>query len=112
MIHTITENRLNKIIIKYLDDKFENVEQLKGVYRDIIFKLPNEKYGILGWDKTGTLHILVELINDISNLFGLDNPDSMEVIGKYVENTYDLKVIHTHQEVILTHFVKLRIPMI
>ena len=95
MTHTITENRLNKIIIKYLNDKFEGIEKSEGSICDVIFKLPNGKYGILGWDKTGTLHILVELINEISSLFGMDVTDSMEVISKYVENTYDLKVIHT-----------------
>ena len=95
MTHTITENRLNKIIIKYLNNKFENVEQLRGVYYDIVFKLPNEKYGTLGWDNPSKLSIHESLINEISNLFGMDELDSMEVISKYIENTYDLKVIHT-----------------
>ena len=95
MKYIITENRLNKVIFKYLDDKLEGVEQFKGSDYDIVFKLPNEEYAMLGWEKSGTLYILYRLVDDISNLFGLDDTDAETVIGKYVENTYNLKVSHT-----------------
>ena len=95
MKYIITENRLNKVIFKYLDDRFEGVEQFIGSNYDIVFKLPNEEYGILGWEKSGTLYILNQLVDDISNLFGLDDTDSETVISKYVEDTYNLKVSHT-----------------
>ena len=34
----ITENRLEELTFKYLDKKFENLEQSKGKYYDIVFK--------------------------------------------------------------------------
>jgi hypothetical protein len=95
MKYVITENRLNKIIFKYLDMDLSGIEQKKGKYYDVIFKLPNEKYGILGWDKPGFLGIYYKIINDISNLFGTNESDSEEVIGMWVKDRYNLEVINT-----------------
>ena len=97
MKYIITKNRLNNLIFKYLDDKFEELEQIRGGYFDIFFKFPNEKYGMLGWKKSGNLYIHKSLINEISNLFGMNRHNTKEIIGKYVENTYNLKISYTWQ---------------
>ena len=89
------ENRLNNIIFKFLDVKYVALEQKKGEYVDIIFYFPGEKYGVLGWEKSGDLYVIYELKDEISNYFGLESDDSLRVIGKWVEGRHNLKVINT-----------------
>ena len=89
------ENRLNNIIFKFLDVKYGALEQKKGKRVDIIFYFPGEEYGKLGWEKSGDLYVFYELRDEISNYFGLEKVDSLKVIGKWVEDRYNLKVINT-----------------
>jgi hypothetical protein len=95
MKYLITENRLNDIIFKYLDEKLDGIEQRKGKYVDIVFAFPNEEYGILGWDKSGELFVFYKLRNEISNYFGMEKNDSLRAIGKWFEDRYNLEVINT-----------------
>ena len=95
MKYIITENRLNSIIFKYLDVKYGALEQKKGKYVDIVFHFPGEEYGKLGLEKPETLYVYDVLMNEISNFFGLEKVDSLRVIGKWVEDRYNLKVINT-----------------
>jgi hypothetical protein len=95
MKYIITENRLNNIIFKYLDVKYGALEQKKGKYVDIVFHFLGEEYGKLGWEKPETLYVYDVLMNEISNFFGLESVDSLRVIGKWVEDRYNLKVINT-----------------
>ena len=95
MKYIITENRLNNIIFKYLDIKYGALEQKRGRYVDIVFHFPGVEYGKLGWEKPETLYVYDVLMNEISNYFGLESVDSLRVIGKWVEDRYNLKVINT-----------------
>ena len=101
MKYIITENRLNNIILKYLDTKLDGIEQKKGKYLDFIFAFPNEEYGILAWKKTlnfkksGDLIINEELVIEISYFFETNNVDTLKVISKWVEDRYNLKVMNT-----------------
>ena len=95
MKYIITENKLNNIIFKYLDVKYGALEQKKGKYVDIVFHFPDEEYGVLGWEKSGDLYVYYKLRDEISNFFGLESVDSLSVIGKWVEDRYNLKVINT-----------------
>jgi len=96
MKYIITENRLNNIIFKYLDIKYGALEQKKGEYSDIVFVFPDDECGLLGWRKSGYLTIFVYLRNEISNYFGLEKVDSLKVIGKWVEDRYNLEVTQTN----------------
>ena len=95
MKYIITENRLNDVIFKFLDVKYGALEQKKGRYTDIVFTFPGEGYGVLGLEKSGDLYVYYELSEEISNYFGLESDDSLRVIGKWVEDRYNLKVINT-----------------
>jgi hypothetical protein len=95
MKYIITENRLDTVIFKFLDTEYGALEQKKGEYTDIVFHFPNEEYGVLGWEKSGVLYVYYEIRDEISNYFGLGNVDSLNVIGKWVEDRYNLKVIDT-----------------
>ena len=95
MKYIINENRLNDIIFKYLDMKLNGIEKRNGTYTDIVFKFPNEEYGLLGWKESGDLYVFHELKDEIQNMFGLERPDALDVIGRYVEDRYNLEVIDT-----------------
>jgi hypothetical protein len=98
MKYIITESKLNNIIFKYLDMKYGALEQKKGRYSDIVFTFHGEEYGVLGWEKSGDLYVCYELRYEISNLFGLENVNSLRVIGKWVEDKYNLKVTNTYSQ--------------
>jgi hypothetical protein len=95
MKYIITENKLNNIILKYLDTKLDGFETRKGEYVDIVFVFPDEEYGMLGWKKSGDLYVFYKLRDEISDYFGLEKDDSLRVIGKWVEDRHNLKVINT-----------------
>jgi hypothetical protein len=95
MKYIITESRLDKVIFKFLDMKLDGIEKRKGEFTDTVFGFPNEKYGVLGWEESGILEINYELIDEIENLFGHELPDALDVIGRYVEDRYNLKVKDT-----------------
>ena len=92
---TISENRIEQLIFKYLDKKFVNLEKVKGKYYDIVFKYPGEKYGILGLEKSGKLWIFHNLIDDIFSFIPIEKPEIQKIIGRYVEDRYNLKVRNT-----------------
>ena len=91
----IPENRLEQIIFKYLDVKFKDLEQSKGKYYDIVFKYPGEDYGTLEWEKSGSLWIYYKLINNISSFIPIEKYEIQKIIGRYVEDRYNLKVTNT-----------------
>jgi hypothetical protein len=101
MKYIITESRLENIVFKYLDMKYGALEQKMGKYTDIVFTFPGEEYGLLGWEKSGNLYVYNEINDEISNYFGLRKVDSLKVIGKWVEDRHNLKVINTHHYVFL-----------
>jgi len=93
----IPENRLEQIIFKYLDVKFKDLEQSKGEYSDIniVFKYLGGERGILGWEKSGMLWIYHKLINNIFSFIPIEKTEIQSIIGKYVEDRYNLKVRNT-----------------
>jgi hypothetical protein len=105
MKYIIPENRLQNIIFKYLDDKLNGFEWKKGKYSDIALSLPGEEYGLMGWEKPGKLYVNWEFIDEIKLMFSMREFESLDVIGKYVESRYNLKVNHTHG--VHLHFISL-----
>ena len=92
MKYIITENRLDKVIFRYLDNKFEGVEAKKGKYYDIVLSFPGEEYGLVGWKKPNQLFSYHEIVDFIKSMFLMDKSDALDVIGRYVESKYNLKV--------------------
>ena len=95
MEYLITQNKLSNLIFDYLDMKLNGVEKRKGVSTDIIFIFPNETCGMLGWNKSKFLYVHQELTDEIKNMFGLESRDALDVIGRYVEDRYNLEVKDT-----------------
>jgi septum formation topological specificity factor MinE len=93
MKYIITESRLEKVIFKYLDIKLEGIELKEGRYDDsLIFVFPGKDSGLMGWDKPNKLYTYYKVIDDIENMFSMEEDDVLDVIGRYVESRYNLKV--------------------
>jgi hypothetical protein len=93
MKYIITESRLESLIFKYLDDKFEGIELKKGISDGLIFAFPRKKYGLMRWENTGELYTNYDISEEIGHMFSMDISDVLKVIGRYVESRYNLKVV-------------------
>ena len=97
MKYIITESRLENIIFKYLDSKLDGIELMKGKFSDIVFAFPDEKVGLFAvrkYDKKGDnyLHIYLPFFDEIQTMFSMKEGDVPEIIGKYLESRYNMKL--------------------
>ena len=94
MKYLITESQFDKVVFKYLDNQdFIRID--KG---DKIFFVNSEgdEYAQIRFDKKyGWCVIYYELVNEISAFFSMKGSDSESVIGRWVENTLQMKVTNT-----------------
>ena len=96
MKNIIPQDKLDKIIFKYLDLNLKGLEKRKAKYYDgIIFAYPDKRYGILGYENNGTLYIYYKLIDEISSTFGLDESESELLISRWVSDRLQLEVTNT-----------------
>jgi len=92
MKYIIRESRMENLIFKYLDNKLDGVKKKKGKYCDIVFAFPDEEFGLIGWNSPDQLFTFVDLINDVKLMFSIERSYILDVIGRYVESRYNLKV--------------------
>ena len=95
MKYIITESRLENLIFKYLDNKLDGTEPMKGKYSDIVFGVPGETMGLIGIENPDwytTLYIDTELFKDIKLMFSLDSGSTLDLIKKYAKSRYNLKI--------------------
>ena len=101
MKYIIPQEKLEKIVFRYLDLQYGDLEEFKPEhYEGIVFKKPNDdsEFGIMGWEKSDTLYIYYKLIEEISSIFSIEESDSKEIIGKWIEDRYKLKVVYTYTD--------------
>ena len=99
MKNIIQQDKLDKIIFKYLDLNLKGLEKRKPKYYEgIIFTYPDEYHGVLGYENDGNLFISYKLIDEISEVFGLEYSDTKYVIARWVSNRYQLEVMNTIRE--------------
>jgi len=98
MKYLITESKLDKVIFKYLDNQdFIQIDASESVY---FLNSEGDEYGQIRFDKnTGWCYIYWRLIEEISTFFGINESDSGEVIGRWVEDTLQMKVTNTAEEI-------------
>ena len=95
MKYIIPQDKVDKVIFKYLDLNLKGVEKKNSKhYEGFVLAFPDQEYGVLGWKKPDILYIYYKLIENISNTFGLNNSDSKSVIGRWVEDRLKLEVVH------------------
>jgi hypothetical protein len=94
MKYLITESQFDKVIFKYLNNQdFIQIEKGSNIY---FVNSENDQYAQIRYDKEkGWCYINYKLVNEISSFFSLQRSDSEKVIGRWVENTLQMKVTDT-----------------
>jgi hypothetical protein len=94
MKYLITESQFDKAIFKYLDNQdFIQIERNDSIY---FVNSEGDEYAQIRYNKNdGWCFISIDLIKEISSFFSLELTDSKEVIGRWVENTLQMKVNYT-----------------
>ena len=95
MKYLITESQLDNVIFKYLNLKrFIPIEKGDKIY---FANSEGDEYAQIRYDKfDGWCGIHYKLIEEISRFFSLELTDSEQVIGRWVENTLQMRVIDTY----------------
>ena len=98
MKYLITESQIDKVIFKYLDNQ-DFIKINKKINNEELIYFANsegDEYAQITYDKkNGFCYIFYEIIDEISSFFSLQTSDSQEVIGRWVENTLQMKVSDT-----------------
>jgi hypothetical protein len=94
MKYLITESQINKVIFKYLDNQdFIRIERNGKIF---FVNSEGDEYAQIRYDKkNGWCVIYYELVDEISSFFSMEYSDSKQVIGKWVENTLQMKTTDT-----------------
>jgi hypothetical protein len=94
MKYLITESQLDRTVFIYLDNQdFIQVKRKNNTY---FVNSEGDEYAQIIFDKDdGWCIINYELINELSSFFSLDDFDSEQVIGRWVENTLKMRVTNT-----------------
>ena len=92
MKYLITESKLNQVIFRYLNNQ-DFIQINKGA--TIFFvNSENDEYSEIRYDKiSGWCYIVISLVDEVSSFFSLKHSVSNEVIGRWVENTLQMKVM-------------------
>ena len=103
MKYLITEGQFDNMIFKYLDNQdFIQINKGNNIY---FFNSENDEYAQIRFDNDdGWCGIYYKLIKEISSFFSLQESDSEEVIGRWVENTLQMKVTNTQEAGFLNPF--------
>jgi len=91
MKYLITESKLEKVIFRYLNN--QDFIQIDGGETIYFANSKNDEYAQIRYDKFGWCTISKKLVEEISNFFSLDEVDSKLLIGRWVEDTLQMKVI-------------------
>jgi len=83
-----------RVLFSYLDSQdFIQIDDNDSIY---FVNSEDDKFAQIRFDKSdGWCFISIDLIKEISSLFSLKDDDSKEVIGRWVENTIQMRVKHT-----------------
>jgi len=93
MKYIITENKLDKVVFKYLDTITKRLVRREPAYHHgFVLSYPDEKYGILSWKDNLKLYISSYFFDEISSNFGLDESDTKSVIGKWFSDRYQVEI--------------------
>jgi hypothetical protein len=96
MKYIITESQLDKAVFIYL-----NNQDFIQIERDLLtyfVNSENDEYAQIRYDKSdGWCYIHYKLVDEISSFFSLEESDSKEVIGRWVENTLQMRVTNTRR---------------
>jgi len=94
MKYLITESQIDNVIFKYLDNQdFIQINFDEKIY---FVNSVNDVYAQIKYDKNDNwCYVYYKLIEEISTFFSMSHYDSELVIGRWVENTLQMKVTNT-----------------
>ena len=94
MKYLITESQFDKVVFKYLDNQdFIRIERNGKIY---FVNSEGDEYAQIRYDKkNGWCYVYWKLIGEISSFFSLEESESEKVIGRWVENTLQMRVTGT-----------------
>jgi hypothetical protein len=94
MKYLITESQLDRTIFRYLDNQdFIPIEKGDKIY---FANSEGDEYAQIRYNKyDGWCYMYYKLVDEISSFFSLEESVSMEVIGRWVENTLQMRVTNT-----------------
>ena len=94
MKYLITESQFDKVVFKYLDNQdFIQIDFDEKIY---FVNSVNDVYAQIKYDKNDNwCYVYYKLIEEISTFFSMSHYDSELVIGRWVENTLQMKVTNT-----------------
>ena len=94
MKYKITDSQLESVIFLYLDNQdFIQIERGDKIY---FANSEDDTHAQIRYDKkNGWCYISWELVGEISSFFSLDESDSEQVIGRWVENAIQMRVTRT-----------------
>ncbi len=109
MKYLITESQLDRVIFRYLNSQnFIQIETSSNIF--FVNSEEDEHAQIRYNKKNGVCQINLNLIEDISILFSLDEVRSKKIIGNWVGNTLQMEVsysqwvVFSKSEVLKVHF--------
>ena len=102
MKYLITESQFDKVVFKYLDNQdFIRIDKGNKIF---FVNSEGDEYAQIRFDKKyGWCVIYYELVNEISAFFSMEESDSESVIGRWVENTLQMKVKNTLRSSVLLY---------
>ena len=85
---------LERVLFFYLDSQdFIRIDKSNNIY---FVNLEGDEYAQIRYDiNKGWCYINYKLVDEISSYFSLQRSDSEKVIGRWVENTLQMKVTNT-----------------
>ena len=94
MKYIIKESQINNVVFWYLDNQ-DFIQFNRGNYIYFV-NSDDDEYAQIRYNKSdGWCNIDIDLIKEISSFFSLQSSDSKEVIGRWVENTLQMRVKYT-----------------
>ena len=109
MKYLIKESQFDKVIFKYLDNQdFIQIEKNDNIY---FVNSERDEFAQIRYNKKdGWCGINYKLVEEISRFFSMEESDSKEVIGRWVENTLQMRVTKTPPDRMEMSMSWLRIP--
>ena len=104
MKYKITDSQLESVIFLYLDNQdFIKIERENSIY---FVNSEGDEYSQIRYDKSdGWCYVYWTLIEEISSFFSLEQTNAEQVIGRWVENTIQMRVTDTYLSYLLGFFL-------
>jgi hypothetical protein len=103
MKYKITDSQLESVIFLYLDNQdFIKIERENSIY---FVNSEGDEYSQIRYNKEdGWCYVYWTLIEEISSFFSLEQTNAEQVIGRWVENTLQMRVTDTLASFFSTNF--------